>query len=411
MATLVFTARLIKKRPLRSFLTVVQIALGVWLMVTILTMNFTANEQVNQVFGKLGDDIARISMQKETIHNGQHLYEVRSFTQQELSSLKEDSQYIEVVFSYSETWESYLRYAGTIYSLRGLTQASAEFIPALNLQIVEGFAFTSEDEQQKNRVALISADLKKQLFPNESAIGQVIELQRYSYSSEAYLPFEIIGVYEPYDPLLQLFFSEATVLIPNGSMDTAEYQYFGGDVFIKSRPGAITAAIAEAQSLIRNDDFEVHAEYFSELGSMYSRSIYQLTLLYSIFAFIALVISSIGILSIMLVNVVERTREIGLRKALGASKLSILIQVLNESLIFSLLGAFLGIVVSTFSSRYITSQLIMKLLVNSKVNSPSFHPLAALISCGVAVMVAVIFGLYPAIQAARMPAVDALRDA
>ena len=129
------------------------------------------------------------------------------------------------------------------------------------------------------------------------------------------------------------------------------------------------------------------------------------------FAFVAIVISSIGILSIMLVSVVERTREIGLRKALGASKLTIVAQILNESFVFSLLGAFVGLIAAFFTSGTLTNTLAEEIFFYGMDNLGGLHPKAALFAFLLAIVVGQLFGLYPAVQAAKMLPVDALRDA
>jgi len=111
-----------------------------------------------------------------------------------------------------------------------------------------------------------------------------------------------------------------------------------------------------------------------------------------------------------MVNVVERTREVGLRKALGASKLSIVVQVLYESLVFALFGAIVGVVGAVLSNRYIIDGLLKDFFYQSMPNLGQFHPLAAAYSGALALILGALFGLYPAISAAKLPVVDALRD-
>lgn len=414
--SIVFTGRLIKKRPLRSLLTILQIGLGVWIVTTILTMNFQANHRIEAALDKFGENLASINLEKEIIMDEHNIMgENRPFAIEDIIRLKQESPNIDSVFIYENAYSSQLRHNELTYRLRGMAEVSAEALSTLELELVEGYFFTPLDVEQKNPVAVISTDLSKQLFPNQTAVGQTIQIAAI-YENE-YLPFEIIGVYKPLDPLLQIFFQEATMLIPVGSREsTAERDYSYNrsyyQVYIKSKPGAAYAAVDDAQLILGDDEYQIRAYYLSEYGRAFSSMITGISLFLGALAFVAIIISSLGILSIMLVNVVERTREIGLRKALGASKLSIVHQVLNESFIFSLLGAAVGIVASVLSSGYIIDGLLNQAFAFYQgIDIGKFHPLAALYSCAMALVLGLIFGLYPAVQAARMPAVEALRDA
>ncbi|HHX01374.1 MAG TPA: ABC transporter permease [Firmicutes bacterium] len=416
MNSFVFTIRLIKKRPLRSLLTILQIALGVWIVATILTMNLQAQDSINAVFNRFGENIMRISLQREIfVDDNVRSIEGTSLSKEELMRLEQESNHVESIFTVEPAWNARVRAHGILYEVRGLTEVSANTISALELNILDGHAFTVQDHERKNQVALISTEVSKQLFPNDSAVGKTIELE--SLYRDEYLTFEIIGVFEPLDPLLQVFFQEMTMLIPQGSRArTAEMEAFPvssyyGNVYLKSVPGAAHEAIADAQLILNRDDYTVSAEYLGDMGRMFSQAIMRMFMILGAFAFIAIIISSLGILSIMMVNVVERTREVGLRKALGASKLSIVVQVLYESLVFALFGAIVGVVGAVLSNRYIIDGLLKDFFYQSMPNLGQFHPLAAAYSGALALILGALFGLYPAISAAKLPVVDALRDA
>ncbi|HKM17816.1 MAG: ABC transporter permease [Firmicutes bacterium] len=415
MNSFVFTMRLIKKRPLRSLLTILQIALGVWIVATILTMNLQAQDQVNSVLNHFGENIIRLSLQREIMDQGSiRGYQGFSLSETDLIRLKQESTHIESVFTVEPAWNAKLKAHGLTYQVRGLAEVTAGTISALELKLLEGYAFTDYDQEQGNLVALISTDVSKQLFPDQSAVGKTIELE--SLYGDEYLTFEIIGVFEPINPLLQIFFQEMTIIIPLDSrakttgterIHRANYS----NVYVKSYPGSAHAAVSDAQVILASDDYNVNADYLSDTGRMFTSAIMGMSLFLGVFAFVAIIISSVGILSIMMVNVVERTREIGLRKALGASRFSIVIQVLYESLVFALLGAVTGIVGSVLSNRYMIDGLLKDFFFQSMQDLGQFHPWAAVYSSGLALIMGAIFGLYPAIAAARLPVVEALREA
>ncbi|HHY09242.1 MAG TPA: FtsX-like permease family protein [Firmicutes bacterium] len=185
------------------------------------------------------------------------------------------------------------------------------------------------------------------------------------------------------------------------------------DIFIKATPGQIHAAVGDAQFLLAprlEDGAEVRGEYFSDTNRFFAEQIRNISLFLGAFAFIAILISSIGILSIMLVSVVERTREIGLRKALGASKGTIVSQVLNESFVFSILGSLVGLLAASLSARPFLNILAQDLVSPRLSDLGGLHPLAALLAFALTVAAGQIFSLYPALQAAGLVPVDALRE-
>jgi putative ABC transport system permease protein len=140
-----------------------------------------------------------------------------------------------------------------------------------------------------------------------------------------------------------------------------------------------------------------------------SDQVQDITLILGAFAFIAVLVSAIGILSIMLVSVVERTREIGLRQALGATKGVIIWQILNESLVFSCVGSALGLGAALLSANTMLT-LIMAQATYVKFGSVGgLHPLAAALAVLVTILMGQLFGLYPAWQAAKMTPVEALK--
>ena len=405
-----------KKRPLRSLLTILQMALGVWIVAIILSLNFQAGGSLDAINQTLGDSLAKISVSKEEQFAGGGVG-ISSTSNLRLSDLEQlvQSEFIDSAFIYQEQWQVNIMVNGVAYSVSQAAETTADYAQGMNLELAEGYFFTKADLEQQSKVVLISEMIAEQLFPNQSPMGKTIEMGDYAGGRTE---FEIIGVYKPQSLLLEFFISPAHLIFPLGSTQPA--WFFEGDyeptymnIVIRSKPGQVYEAVADAQVLLSDrslDEMAIRGEYFQDSNRYFSEQIRTITLFLGAFAFIAILISAIGILSIMLVSVVERTREIGLRQALGASKGVIIRQVLNESFVFSALGAFFGLVVAAFTTDRLLNLLLYEMIYPKISNVGGLHPQAALLSLALALLMGQIFGFYPALQAAKMPPVEALRD-
>ena len=415
METLKFTARIMAKRPLRSLLTILQMGLGVWIVAIILSLNFQATGALGGIRQTLGDSLAKVSVsQYEEFDDGAMM--INSVSNLRVSDLAklEESEEIESAFIFQGQWERNIVVDGVAYRVLNSAEATAGYAKGLELHLLEGQSFTVTDQEQQNRVVLISEVIAKQLFPNQSAVGRTIQLGE---MGESLVDYEVIGVYEPPSPLLGYFVPQANLIFPIGTTQPAwvsdEQEQLYMEVFIRSKPGRVYEAVADTQVLLPERSMggmEIRGEYFMDSTRYLSEQINMITLFLGAFAFISILISAIGILSIMLVSVVERTREIGLRKALGASKGLIVRQVLNESLVFSILGALLGLLAAVPTAENLITMLMQEITYPRLTDLGGLHPQAAMLSFLAALVLGQVFGFYPALQAAKLMPVDALRE-
>ncbi|MGI6693988.1 MAG: ABC transporter permease [Limnochordia bacterium] len=415
MDTLRFTWRIIRKRPLRSLLTVLQVALGVWIVAVILSLNFGASGSIDSANRAFGDSLAKISVSRYQEFDGEMLMvgSTSNLRYEDMVRVLE-SEYVEQAFILEERWMTSIIVDGNVYTVQTQAEVTSDYAEAVGLEIVEGQFFTKADEEQKSRVVLVSDVVAKQLWPNQSALGKVIDLGDFG---EGNMEFEVIGVYKLLPPLVESFITRAHLLFPLGSttvwvsLDDYEPHYM--NVFVKAKPGRIYEAVEDARTLLADralDNMEVNGEYLQDSNRYLTEQLKTITLFLGAFAFIAVLVSAIGILSIMLVSVVERTREIGLRQALGASKRIIVGQILNESLVFSAAGSVLGLIAAYFTAPALISTILEEAIYTSLSDVGGLHPHAAALALLVAVVMGQLFGLYPAWQAAKMAPVDALRE-
>ncbi len=407
--TLKSTARLMKKWPLRSLLTVLQVALGVWIVATILSLNLQATEALYKVDGVLSDNLAKISAFKQAEAN----VRIAHFLPEDLSKLR-GSEHIEEAFILKQLNNPRIFIGDLAYDVSSAIEVTPGYAGMIQPRMVEGNFFTEVDQKQQSKVILLSEVISKQLFPDQSAVGRTVGFRGSFQESESY---EVIGVYELQSSLWGSFLPEGHVIVPlestvfQGLPSLLRPRYL--QIYIQSKSKQVFQAVAHAQTILTdtaNSKIEVRPEYFSESNSYVKQWVFNMTLYLGAFAFVSILISGAGFLCINMVSVVERTREMGLRRALGATKVAVMRQVLNEALVFSVFGAVLGLTLAHFSTSHLLELFVGSTSYSELTGIWSLHWQAACISFVLAIGSGQLFSLYPALIAARMPVVEALRN-
>lgn len=271
-------------------------------------------------------------------------------------------------------------------------------------QYVATGRFVNEiDIQDRSNVLILGVDVKQALFPYEEAIDKEVRING--------SPFRVIGVMEP----LGNFFGQSrdnSIFIPITTFDKyyrdlpfPEVVFF---IIVRPRSRAfVKPAMDEMTDIIRRrrrippgepNNFGISSQ--DSLLDVYNQLTGATALVLTSISFVALMIGGIGVMNIMLVSVTERTKEIGVRKAVGATKLNILSQFLIEAVVLTAIGGVTGLAVGEIGS----------LLVNKYSPLPAYVPLWAIgLGVGISAAVGIVFGLWPAWKAARLNPIDALR--
>ena len=273
-----------------------------------------------------------------------------------------------------------------------------EYASVRNLVVLSGRFFDAQDEQARNKVGVVQQKLAVQLYGSvEDAVGQVIKLSG--------LPFTVIGTFrERVDTFGQSEVTDNSVLIPY-----TVSRYFTGTSDVKqlyfsaAEPSMVVPVTEQVRRVIqsRHRPESVYAvQNLTELVAVADRTANALTLVLLLISMVTLLVSGIGIMNIMLATVSSRIREIGIRKAIGATNREIRFQFLSEAILISLIGGFAGVVIGLalpFSVRFFTEYRL------------PISGLSAIVAIVVSSLVGILFGTVPAARAAKLDPVESLR--
>ena len=289
-----------------------------------------------------------------------------------------------------------------------ISGVTPEYQYVRNFPVREGRFIEKSDLDAMTRVAVLGSMTAEDLFQGGDPIGQIIKIQR--------APFRVVGVLEEKGGASFMGGSQDdAILIP---ITTAHARLLGGRAIVGGgrrvtainisavSEGRVEAAIEEITLILRQrhkiryqeDDFTVLSQ--QDILGVFNQITGILTLFLGAIAAISLLVGGIGIMNIMLVSVTERTREIGIRKAVGAKRRDILAQFLIEAIVLSLLGGMIGIVVGAGVARLVARIGDITTVVSLQ---------SVLLAVGFSVAVGLFFGIYPAARAASLNPIEALR--
>jgi len=408
----------LRANKMRSILTMLGIIIGIGAVIGILTVGNGLTGSITGSMSGLGVSNITVSLRKlddgmggmTSVFGLQTPDEADMLTDDMLEGLRARyGDYLEGI-SLSESAGNGQAKDGRLYANLSISGVNEDYQHVNNITLLNGRWLRQKDLDGSRAVCVVSDKLVNNLFAGnqEAALGSDIQVSR----SGEMLSFRVVGVYE-YDQSTMGFSMASekdlstSLFVP---LTTAKHINGSGEgyasVTVQAGESVDSSALAaDIQSFLNryytnNDRYSVFAMAMSTMVESMSTIMNTLSIAISVIASISLLVGGIGVMNIMLVSVTERTREIGTRKALGATNNDIRVQFVVESIIVCLIGGLIGIVVGTILG-YIGSSLI------SEPSYPTFGYIA--LAVGFSMAIGVFFGYYPANKAAKLDPIEALR--
>lgn len=414
----------LRSNKMRAVLTMLGIIIGIAAVIGILTVGDGLSGSIAGTMSSMGASSITISLQERDnddpaaemsalmgMGGGTDDIDERNLISEEMIS-ELSSRYSNVIsaVSLSESVGSGQAKDGRLYANVSVTGVNAAYFTVNDTDLVKGRLLKEEDDESGRMICVVSDKLVNNLFDGdeEAALGSRIPVE----VGENHYQFRIIGIYEYEASAMSVTTSSekdisTTLYLP---LFTAKKLSGASDGFssitVQAAADADGAAVAEDledflnRYYKRNEDYSISAISMDSMIDSMNDMMDTLSIAISVIAAISLLVGGIGVMNIMLVSVTERTREIGTRKALGATNSNIRLQFVVESAMICLVGGFIGICLGTLIG-YVGSSLL------GQAAFPSI--LSIILAVGFSLAVGVFFGYYPANKAAQLDPIEALR--
>ncbi|MDB6128085.1 MAG: multidrug transporter substrate-binding protein [Verrucomicrobia bacterium] len=398
-STLTVSFRALRRNAMRSLLTALGIIIGVGAVIAMVSIGNGAKSMVEAQIAALGENVLLVfpgSFSQGGARSG--AFGAGTLTIDDADAIKREV--LTVIGVSPEVRTSAQVLANGLNWSTQILGEGADYLAIRAWPLSDGAMFTDADVRSVAKVCIIGQTIATQLFPEGSAIGQTLRIKSQ--------PFKVVGILNAKGLSVQGSDQDDLVVIPyTSAMRRVSKQTMLRSISVQaSSPDTMTLAENDITALLRqrhrtsegSDDFTVRSQV--EIAQAATATSNTMTLLLGAIAGVSLIVGGIGIMNIMLVSVTERTREIGIRLAVGAHGREIQLQFLMESIVLSALGGTIGILLGIGASE----------LLSHLNNWPTLVSTTAVVVAFVfSAVVGMVFGYYPARKASLLDPIDALR--
>jgi putative ABC transport system permease protein len=401
MAIVRIAMRALARNKMRSGLTMLGIIIGVGAVIAMVGIGQGAQQQVQQQIAAMGSNILFVS--SGTVNRGGMRMgwgATKTLVYDDMRAMLREAPAVQNAAPGSQTTAQVV--FGNDNWSTNINGTEPQYLDIRNWPLQEGANFTQGDVDTAANVALIGETVRKNLFGATDPVGQTIRIKS--------LPFKVVGVLAPKGQSAAMGQDQDdTIIIPITTLQ----KKLTGDTWLRwimvsaASKEASYAAQQQIEALLRDrhrirpgqdDDFFVRN--LADIADLQDQASQVFTLLLAAIASVSLLVGGIGIMNIMLVSVTERTREIGIRMAIGATETDVQRQFLIEAVVLSLIGGGVGILFGLASGFLISGLLHWPVLIS---------PLSIIVAAIFSAAVGIFFGFYPARKAARLDPIEALR--
>ena len=402
--TLRIALRAIIRNFMRSFLTTLGIIIGVAAVIAMMAIGAGAKAQVEQAFAAMGTNLL-IVLPGSTTAGGSFggFGSMPTLTWDDLAAIKSEVGTVKAIAPSLRSNQSLV--SDELNWTTSVTGTTPEYFDIRNWPIAQGALFTQSDVDGGSKVIVLGQTVVARLYGETSnPVGLTVRVGN--------TPFTVVGVVAKKGQSANGQDYDDAAFIPSTTfahrIQGGLGKFMSGQMYVQSTSSETTQrALEDVRVLLRDrhhvppgadDDFSIRN--LSEIAGAQAQGTDTMTTLLASVAAVSLLVGGIGIMNIMLVSVTERTREIGIRMAIGAKPASILLQFLIEALVLSLAGGLIGVALGVGVATYLAGKFHWPMQIQVDVIA---------VSVGFSALVGVVFGLYPARKASQLDPIDALR--